>query len=47
VSGVPLSHLVTWKEVRAPIEVVRVDQRPVSIVEGLIERVGRRARRPT
>ena len=38
--GVPLSNLVTWKEVRAPIEVVRVNQRPVSIVEGLIERGG-------
>ena len=40
VNGVPLSQLVRWKEVRAPIEVVRVDQRPVSIVEGLIEQGG-------
>jgi hydrophobic/amphiphilic exporter-1 (mainly G- bacteria), HAE1 family len=40
VNGVPLSNLVSWKEVRAPIEVVRVDQRPVSIVEGLIEEGG-------
>ena len=40
VNGVPLSNLVTWREVRAPIEVVRVNQRPVSIVEGLIERGG-------
>lgn len=40
VSGVPLSQLVSWREVRAPIEVVRVNQRPVSIVEGLIERGG-------
>jgi hypothetical protein len=40
VNGVPLSNLVTWKEVRAPIEVVRVDQRPVSIAEGLIEEGG-------
>jgi HAE1 family hydrophobic/amphiphilic exporter-1 len=40
VRGVPLSNLVSWKEVRAPIEVVRVNQRPVSIVEGLIERGG-------
>lgn len=40
IKGVPLSNLVTWKEVRAPIEVVRVNQRPVSIVEGLIERGG-------
>ena len=40
VNGVPLSQLVTWREVRAPIEVVRVDQRPVSIVEGLIQEGG-------
>lgn len=40
INGVPLSNLVAWKEVRAPIEVVRVDQRPVSIVEGLIEAGG-------
>ncbi|HET8771811.1 MAG TPA: efflux RND transporter permease subunit [Gemmatimonadaceae bacterium] len=40
VRGVPLSNLVSWREVRAPIEVVRVNQRPVSIVEGLIERGG-------
>ena len=40
IRGVPISNLVTWKEVRAPIEVVRVNQRPVSIVEGLIERGG-------
>lgn len=40
VRGVPLSNLVTWREVRAPIEVVRVNQRPVSVVEGLIERGG-------
>src|SRR5690606_1952425 len=39
-NGVPLSNLVRWKEVRAPIEVVRVNQRPVSIIEGLIERGG-------
>jgi HAE1 family hydrophobic/amphiphilic exporter-1 len=40
VNGIPLSQLVTWREVRAPIEVVRVNQRPVSIVEGLIEEGG-------
>jgi HAE1 family hydrophobic/amphiphilic exporter-1 len=40
VNGVPLSQLVTYAEVRAPIEVVRVNQRPVSIVEGLIEEGG-------
>jgi HAE1 family hydrophobic/amphiphilic exporter-1 len=36
VSGVPVSQLVEAKEVRAPIEVVRVGQRPVVQVEGLI-----------
>ena len=40
VNGVPLSQLVSWREVRAPIEVVRVNQRPVSVVEALIERGG-------
>jgi HAE1 family hydrophobic/amphiphilic exporter-1 len=40
VQGVPLSNLVRWKEVRAPIEVVRVNQRPVSVVEALIDRGG-------
>jgi HAE1 family hydrophobic/amphiphilic exporter-1 len=40
VNGVPLSQLVRYREVRAPIEVVRVNQRPVSIVEGLIEEGG-------
>ena len=40
VNGVPLGQLVTTREVRAPIEVVRVNQRPVSIVEGLIEAGG-------
>lgn len=40
VNGVPLSQLVTWREVRAPIEVVRVNQRPVSVVEALIEEGG-------
>ena len=36
VSGVPVAQLVEAKEVRAPIEVVRVGQRPVVQVEGLI-----------
>ncbi|MBX7119630.1 MAG: efflux RND transporter permease subunit [Gemmatimonadaceae bacterium] len=39
-NGVPLSNLVSTREVRAPIEVVRVDQRPVSIVEGLVSEGG-------
>jgi HAE1 family hydrophobic/amphiphilic exporter-1 len=38
--GVPLEQLVTVKEVRAPLEVVRVNQRPVTIVEALVEAGG-------
>lgn len=40
VNNVPVSELVTVREARAPIEVVRVNQRPVTIVEGSIERGG-------
>ncbi|HUQ83013.1 MAG TPA: efflux RND transporter permease subunit, partial [Gemmatimonadaceae bacterium] len=40
VDGVPVGQLVTYKETHAPIEVVRVGQRPVSVVEGLIEEGG-------
>jgi len=40
INGVPIADLVTVHETRAPIEVVRVHQRPVTIVEGLIERGG-------
>jgi len=40
VSGVPVSQLVEVKEIRAPLEVVRIGQRPVSIVEGLVEEGG-------
>jgi HAE1 family hydrophobic/amphiphilic exporter-1 len=40
VSGVPVGQLVRYKETHAPIEVVRVGQRPVSVVEGLIEKGG-------
>jgi len=40
VHGVPLGQLVTVKDTRAPIEVVRVGQRPVSVVEGVVERGG-------
>ncbi len=40
VGGVPVSQLVYAKEVRAPVEVVRVGQRPVVAVEGLIESGG-------
>ncbi len=40
VSGVPVSQLVAVRQVRVPTEVVRVDQRPVSIVEAVAERGG-------
>ena len=40
VGGVPVSQLVYATEVHAPVEVVRVGQRPVVAVEGLIESGG-------
>ena len=40
VGGVPVSQLVVATEVRAPVEVVRVGQRPVVAVEGLIQSGG-------
>lgn len=40
VDGVPVGQLVTVRETRAPIEVVRVNQRPVTIVEAVAERGG-------
>jgi HAE1 family hydrophobic/amphiphilic exporter-1 len=40
VRGVPVGQLVSVAERRAPIEVVRVGQRPVTIVEGVVERGG-------
>jgi len=40
VNGIPIGQLVRWKEIRAPQEVVRVGQRPVAIVEALIEQGG-------
>jgi HAE1 family hydrophobic/amphiphilic exporter-1 len=40
INGVPASQLVNVKEARAPIEVVRVHQRPVTIIEGSIEKGG-------
>ncbi|MEO7965078.1 MAG: efflux RND transporter permease subunit, partial [Gemmatimonadaceae bacterium] len=42
VKGVPLAQLVETNERSAPIEVVRVGQRPVAIVEGLIKEGGTR-----
>jgi HAE1 family hydrophobic/amphiphilic exporter-1 len=40
VEGVPVGQLVQVEEKPAPIEVVRVDQRPVSVVEALVEEGG-------
>jgi HAE1 family hydrophobic/amphiphilic exporter-1 len=40
INGVPVSQYVSVKETRAPIEVVRVGQRPVTVVEGLIAEGG-------
>jgi HAE1 family hydrophobic/amphiphilic exporter-1 len=40
VQGIPLRDLVSVQETRAPIEVVRVDQRPVSVVEGVVAKGG-------
>lgn len=40
VRGIPVAQLVTVHETRAPIEVVRVNQRPVQVVEAVVERGG-------
>ncbi|MBK6780818.1 MAG: efflux RND transporter permease subunit [Gemmatimonadetes bacterium] len=40
VDGIPVSQLVRVREVRDPVEVVRVNQRPVHVVEGAVERGG-------
>ncbi len=40
VNGVPVGQLVAVREIRAPIEVVRVNQRPVTVVEGVVESGG-------
>ncbi len=40
VQGIPLGQFVRVNETRAPIEVVRVNQRPVSVVEGVVEEGG-------
>lgn len=36
VAGVPLGQLVRWHATRAPLEVVRMDRRPVTVVEALV-----------
>ena len=40
VRGVPIGQLLTVREIRAPVEVVRLNQRPVSVVEAVVERGG-------
>ena len=40
IKGVPVGDLVSVEEVRAPIEVVRVNQRPVTVVEATVETGG-------
>jgi HAE1 family hydrophobic/amphiphilic exporter-1 len=40
VAGVPVGQLVRITEARAPVEVVRIGQRPVTVVEALIVRGG-------
>jgi len=40
IRGVPVGQLVQVHEIRAPLEVVRIEQRPVTIIEGLVERGG-------
>jgi HAE1 family hydrophobic/amphiphilic exporter-1 len=40
VRGIPVGQLVSTKEVRAPVEVVRINKRPVSVVEAVVERGG-------
>ncbi len=37
VKGIPIGELVTVQQVRAPVEVVRVNQRPVSVIEAVVE----------
>jgi HAE1 family hydrophobic/amphiphilic exporter-1 len=38
--GVPVGQLVSLKEIRAPVEVVRINQRPVSVIEAVVRRGG-------
>ncbi|MEO8201371.1 MAG: efflux RND transporter permease subunit, partial [Gemmatimonadota bacterium] len=40
VGGIPVGQLVQIHETRAPIEMVRVNQRPVSVIEAAVERGG-------
>jgi len=40
VRGVPLGQLVAVREVRDPVEVVRINQRPVQVIEASVDRGG-------
>ena len=40
VQGIPVGQLVSVEETRAPVEVVRVGQRPVAVVEAVVEAGG-------
>jgi len=40
IGGIPVGRFVTVRDVRAPIEVVRANQRPVSVVEAVVEQGG-------
>ncbi len=40
IRGVPVGQLVSVADIRAPIEVVRINQRPVSVVEAVAEEGG-------
>jgi HAE1 family hydrophobic/amphiphilic exporter-1 len=40
IRGIPVGQLVAVREIRAPVEVVRINQRPVSVVEAAVERGG-------
>lgn len=40
INGIPVGRLVNVREVRAPVEVVRANQRPVSVVEAVVQSGG-------
>ncbi|MCC6244125.1 MAG: efflux RND transporter permease subunit [Gemmatimonadaceae bacterium] len=40
IRGIPLGQLVDIRETRAPLEVIRIGQRPVTVIEGLVETGG-------
>jgi HAE1 family hydrophobic/amphiphilic exporter-1 len=40
IRGIPVGQLVSVREIRAPVEVVRINQRPVSVIEAVVEQGG-------